>query len=356
MTLNPEGASRLERFQFRNLHPNVYLGTASDRYSGWIGQVYSEGRYTGRISRRSKKIKGKSFVEEVLPVQSVKEYFRHFRTLELDFTFYQALKDGDGNPTRNFHVLRTYRRYLEQGDRIILKVPQTTFAKKVRRGREYLQNEHYLDPETFVRQFYEPALELLDPCLDGLIFEQEYQRKEERSSVQGLAQDLDTFFDQIPGDKRYHVELRTETFLSAPVFEVFEKYGVGQVLSHWTWLPPLSRQFGLSGGRFLNAGKVCIIRLMTPRGMRYEDAYAKAHPFNALVDGMVNPRMVKETVDLMRTAIHKDVKINVIVNNRSGGNAPLIAREIARQFLSTVAEGQTSGHSGQAPIPLAMDF
>jgi hypothetical protein len=30
-----------ETFHFRNLHPQVFIGTASDRYAGWIGQIYS---------------------------------------------------------------------------------------------------------------------------------------------------------------------------------------------------------------------------------------------------------------------------------------------------------------------------
>ena len=76
------------------------------------------------------------------------------------------------------------------------------------------------------------------------------------------------------------------------------------------------------------------MRLMTPRGMRYEDAYARTHPFNTLVDGMMNPQMVDETADIMKVAINEDVKINIIVNNRSGGNAPLIAQQIARRFLA----------------------
>ena len=79
--------SGLDHFQFRDLHPNVFLGTASDRYKGWIGQIYSSGLYADRINRRSKKLGTRTFVEEVLPVESVEEYFRHFRTLELDFTF-----------------------------------------------------------------------------------------------------------------------------------------------------------------------------------------------------------------------------------------------------------------------------
>ena len=37
----------LESFHFRNLHPKVLIGTASDRYAGWIGQIYSQDRYAG---------------------------------------------------------------------------------------------------------------------------------------------------------------------------------------------------------------------------------------------------------------------------------------------------------------------
>ena len=77
----------------------------------------------------------------------------------------------------------------------------------------------------------------------------------------------------------------------------------------------------------------CIIRLMTPPGMRYEVAYAKAHPFKGLVEGMMSPRMVKDTVGLMRTAIEEGARVNVIINNRAGGNAPLIARAAAKEFL-----------------------
>jgi hypothetical protein len=84
----------------------------------------------------------------------------------------------------------------------------------------------------------------------------------------------------------------------------------------------------------MNRGKKGIIRLLTPRGMRYEDAYAKAHPFNTLIDGMMDPQMVDETVDIMKSAIEDDAQINVIINNRAGGNAPIIAQKIARQFLA----------------------
>jgi hypothetical protein len=72
---------------------------------------------------------------------------------------------------------------------------------------------------------------------------------------------------------------------------------------------------------------------MTPRGVRYEEAYARAHPFQAIVDGMLDPKMIEDAVELMRKALKRRIRINVIINNRAGGNAPLIARQLAARFL-----------------------
>lgn len=328
-----ERDEKIEKFQFRDVHPNIFIGTASDRYAGWIGQIYSEDRYAKRISKRSNRVGGKTFTEEVLPVDSVEEYFQHFSVLEIDYTFYDFLLDSEGKPTQNHHVLRRYRKYLKETDRLVLKVPQLISAQKLRRKGEYIENEQYLSAETFTKRFYEPATEILGPTLGGLVFEQEYQRKQDRRPVKEMAEDLGVFFSTIPKDSRYHIELRTEAYLSAPVFEVLEKHGVGQVLSHWTWLPPLRKQLAKSGRKFYNSGRQSVVRLMTPIGTRYEDAYAKAHPFDKLVEGMLQPEMVKDTAELMRTGIEKGVRVDVIINNRAGGNAPLIAQEVARRLL-----------------------
>jgi uncharacterized protein YecE (DUF72 family) len=323
----------LKNFLFRGLHPRVFLGTASDRYAGWLGQIYSEERYTDKITRRKKTVGKMSFVEEVLPVDSVEEYFQHFPVLELDFTFYRLLLEEDGRPTPNYHVLQKYREYLKEEDNVILKVPQVICAQKVWRGGKFVENNTYLNQDIFTRQFYDPAITILGPFLTGLIFEQEYQRKKDRSSPKELAAGLNLFFEEIPKETRYHLELRTEPYLTDPVFKVMEKHGVGQVLSHWTWLPSLGKQFAQGGRRFFNSGGQSIIRLMTPRGARYEEAYAQAHPFNKLVPSMLHPSMVEETAELMWEAIDNNIRINIIVNNRAGGNAPLVGQQIALRFL-----------------------
>jgi uncharacterized protein YecE (DUF72 family) len=331
MTSSPQ--DHLKTFHFRDLHPQVLIGTASDRYAGWIGQIYSQERYGERLHRRTKIIGDKTFVEEVLPVNSVEEYFTHFPVLEIDFTFYRPLLEKDGHPTQNLQVLQEYAKWLQERDRLILKVPQMIVARKIWQQGHYVENEAYLNPQIFIQQFYDPAIKLLGGNLSGFIFEQEYQRREDRVPVQELARALDGFFREIPRDRRYHLELRTDLFLRDPVFEVMARHGVGQVLSRWTWLPSLRKQLAKAGFRFFNAGHQCIIRLLTPLGMRYEDSYAKAYPFDRLVEGLLQPEMVEEVVATMRTAIESGVTVNLMINNRSGGNAPLIAQAIAEKFL-----------------------
>jgi uncharacterized protein YecE (DUF72 family) len=320
-----------QTFHFRNLHPQILIGTASDRYAGWIGQVYSLDRYEGRITKRTKIIGANTYTEEVLPVESVGEYFDHFQVLEIDFTFYRPLLDQNGQPTQNYQVLKNYSRYLEDGDRIILKVPQLITAQKIHRGDQHIKNEDYLNPKAFIDQFYGPAVDLLGPNLTGFIFEQEYHHKKDRAPVKEMALALDKFFSQIPKDSRYHVELRTDLYLREPVFEVLERYGIGQVLSYWTWLPPLRKQLAKADGRFFN--RECVIRLLTPLGTRYDNSYEKAYPFDRLVEGLLQPEMVLETAAIIRGALEKGVLVNLIINNRAGGNAPIIAQIIAEKLI-----------------------
>jgi uncharacterized protein YecE (DUF72 family) len=321
-----------EKYFFRGIHPQISIGTASDRYKGWIGQIYSGDLYDGRLISRTNRVGKNSFRDQVLPIDCVREYFQHFQVLEIDYTFYAPLIEKSV-PTPCAKTLGEYAMHMGPEDRVFLKAPQMFFAQKVRRGKDYVLNESYLDPVAFTRQFYEPAAELLGLGLKGIIFEQEYQRFGDRVAPAKFARDLDGFFKSIPGDNRYHVEVRTEAYLAEPVFSVFQKYGIGQVLSHWTWLPNLKRQFARAGGRFIDAGGQAVIRLMTPLGIRYEDAYAKAFPFDRLIEEMVQPAMISQTAELMWAGIGQGVEVNVIINNRAGGNAPRIAQELARRFV-----------------------
>lgn len=76
-----------------------------------------------------------------------------------------------------------------------------------------------------------------------------------------------------------------------------------------------------------------MIRLLTPIGMRYDETYAKAYPFDKLVDDLFKPVMVDETVKLVQDMLAQDVVVYLIINNRAGGNAPIIAERVAERFM-----------------------
>jgi hypothetical protein len=54
---------------------------------------------------------------------------------------------------------------------------------------------------------------------------------------------------------------------------------------------------------------------------------------------MLNPVMVEEAAELMWEAVDNNIQINIIVNNRAGGNAPLVGRHIAMRFIEMGDKG-----------------
>jgi tripartite-type tricarboxylate transporter receptor subunit TctC len=53
---------------------------------------------------------------------------------------------------------------------------------------------------------------------------------------------------------------------------------------------------------------------------------------------MLQPGMIDETVRLIQQGMEHGVQVNVVVNNRAGGNAPLIAQQIAMKVLQAGSE------------------
>ena len=44
------------------------------------------------------------------------------------------------------------------------------------------------------------------------------------------------------------------------------------------------------------------------------------------------PEMIEDTVKIVNEAIKDKIQVNLIINNRAGGNAPLIAQNIAARL------------------------
>jgi len=51
-----------------------------------------------------------------------------------------------------------------------------------------------------------------------------------------------------------------------------------------------------------------------------------------MTPGMLDPEMIEDTAKIANEAIKDKVQVNLIINNRAGGNAPLIAEKTAERL------------------------
>lgn len=56
-------------------------------------------------------------------------------------------------------------------------------------------------------------------------------------------------------------------------------------------------------------------------------------PRHIIVEGMMQYEMVEETAELMWRGLKQGAKMNVIINNRSEGNAPLIGQADSKEIF-----------------------
>lgn len=334
-------AARALALDFRAILSGVRFGTASDRYAGWIGQIYGP-QWAARVQSRKKTLGTDTYQERTVPVESVGEYFEHFDVLELDFTFYRPLLEKDGSPGPNAFVLRRYAEHAGTRGRFLLKAPQDSFARQVRAsGGGHAPNPGFLDATACRARFVEPAVEILGDRLAGFVFEQEYLPKKASPSPAQNVAELDGFFAALASPVQCHLELRSPHLLEGMYFEWLASRGLGFVFSHWTWLPPLRDQWQRVGSRFTAGNREAVVRLLTPLRMAYADAYALASPFDRPVDALAGTpgarAMVLDATALALQAAVQDATVNIIANNRAWGNAPLLAQAIALRALEEEA-------------------
>ena len=123
---------------------NIFVGTSSWRYEGWLNQIYTPERYQthGKFSK-------KKFQEEC-----IQEYAETFSVVGADFSFYSI-------PERTFwtKVFAAAPTNLKWS----LKVPEDftarRFSDQARYGaRQGLENPSFLDADLFESMFLEPVV------------------------------------------------------------------------------------------------------------------------------------------------------------------------------------------------------
>jgi uncharacterized protein YecE (DUF72 family) len=238
----------------------VYFGTSLWKYEGWLGSVYSPGRYAtrGRFSRKK--------VEETC----LAEYAETFPTVCGDFAFYQF-------PTADY-----WRRLFEgtlASLSIGLKVPEAITVARWPRHARYGEkagqdNKSFLDTALFRNQFTRP----LEPFADRvavLIFEFGTFAKATFPGVNDFLFRLDDFLAGLPGGFRYAVEIRNPEYLEEGYFACLSGHGVAHVLNAWTRMPELGSQLERPG---VETADFSVVRALLSKGRSYEQAVEAFEP------------------------------------------------------------------------------
>ena len=281
---------------------NVFVGTSSWKYEGWIGQVYTRSRYLtrGRFSQR------------LFDATCLKEYAETFPIVCGDFSFYQFPSDDywarlfAGAPSRELFAFKV-------PEQITSKI----FPKHARYGaRAGLENPEFLDADLFSAAFARPLVAYRRQTA-VLIFEFGAFSRQSFSGVREFVEALDPFLAALPGLFRYAVEIRNPEYLGTDYFACLRRHNVAHVYNAWSRMPELKDQIAIEDSR--TAGfSVC--RALLRHGRIYEDAVGTFSPYSEIKDP--NPDARKALRDLIRRSREERQAAFIFVNNRLEGNAP----------------------------------
>ena len=288
---------------------NIYIGTSSWKYDGWLGQLYSPERYAYR---------GK-LAKSRFEAGCLEEYAETFRTVCVDAGFYR-FPDERYIEKLSGQVPEGFRLSFKVTDEITLK----NFPHHARHGeRAGKPNSNFLNADLFSKAFLAPLTPHREK-IGVLMFEFGHLYKRDFEQGRDFVSALDGFLGQLPQGWQYGVEIRNKEFLRPGYFEVLHGHGVAHVFNSWTGMPPVEEQMQIEGS--FTADFFAARFLLRP-GRKYEEAVKCFSPYEKIQDPYPEGR---EAIKRM-TAKSTKRPSYLFVNNRFEGSAlGTIARVIGR--------------------------
>src|SRR5436190_9441581 len=285
----------------RRVPPTVKFGTSTWTYDGWAGDVYHRS-YRG-----------------AQPARRLEEYARYplFRTVGIDSAYY-------GPPEEP--VLAAYAQALPPGFPCVSKVWDRITTKRL----DQRVNPDFLNADLFKDAVLGPYERSFRDHAGCFVFEFQAMRGKDLPDPLQWADQLDDFFEELPRDFRYGVELRNPELLTGVHGEVLRRHGVAHVFNLWTEMPPIGEQIEL-GWTF--STDFTVARALLKPGRRYSDAVKQFQPYDRVQEPL--PSLRKDLVRLVSEAHRRRVEAFILANNRAEGNAPGTIRAVARQWAES---------------------
>lgn len=294
--------ARLETKLHSLAQQDIYIGTSSWKYEGWLGQVFTEERYLtrGKFSR-------KKFEENCIA-----EYGEVFPIVCGDFAFYQF-------PSPSFwqKLFTTAPPNLRWAFKVPEEITVKLWPGHARYGaRAGLENENFLNADLFQRAFLDPLTPYKDR-VSVMIFEFGTLSKKVMPDLDAFLTQVNKFLSELPEQWRYSIEIRNPEYLEADYFACLRSYNVAHVLNAWTRMPEIGIQLQRDD---IFTADFTVVRALLKYGRTYESAVKSFEPYRSVQEE--NPG----TRDALKAILARAKRIKqpafVFVNNRLEGNAP----------------------------------
>jgi uncharacterized protein YecE (DUF72 family) len=282
---------------------NLYLGTSSWKYPGWIGQLYSEDRYLYRG-----KVAKSRFERNCL-----EEYAETFKTVCVDAGYYRFPNEKYLTGLAD-QVPGDFRFSFKVTDHITIK----KFTKLPRFGDlAGKENEHFLDAELFKKAFLRPC-ESIQEKVGILIFEFSHFYPGQFERGREFADALDTFLGNLPSGWQYGIEIRNESFLHPDYFAALARHNVAHVYNNWQRMPSVGDQMKIEDSQ--PAAFTAARFLLTP-GRDYKDAVETFQPYDKTAQVDEEARQAGANLITKLTKTPGKQPSFIYLNNRLEGNA-----------------------------------
>ena len=216
------------------------------------------------------------------------------------------------------------------------KITIPKYAKHKRYGAKAgTENPNFLNPVAFTKHVLAPYIEakVLDHT-GPFVFQFQMMGKDLAQPPDKFIETLDRFLAELPKDFRYATEVRNKSILTPAYFEVLNRHHATHCFNHWTNMPALHEQMKSAADAGGLQADFYVSRILTPLGVRYEDAVSRFSPYDKLQQAI--PQMRADLVRLGKRAISRNTTAFVIVNNRCEGNAPKTINDVAVQLIETL--------------------
>lgn len=287
------------------------IGSCSWKFPSWDGIVYSSPE----------------------PPSYLAEYAKRYRTVEIDQWFWSLF----GRESVKLPDPDDVARYMSDVDdsfRFAIKVPNsvtlTHLYKHLSRdaGKE---NPHFLSPD-LMRRFLERVAPMRGR-ISSVMLQFEYLNKQKMSGVKELVERLGRFFEEIPPDWPYGVEIRNPNYLESSYFHFLLENDLSHVFAHGYYMPPAYESYERFRDEIHGS---TVLRLLGWDRKGIEKKTNKQ--WNTIVD----PRdgELDRIAWMVGDLLGRGVDVAVYVNNHFEGSAP---RTIERLLSRLDGSAATTG-------------